>query len=119
MTSFNSTTYSRKKRKRKNRKKIGFTNRLALYLLLLLTAGLFGGFYLAILSIKYQYTGALLCWTVVFTPIGTALSMVIGAVVQKNKAENTSAEGEGIVYAKAKAFGFSEDENASINSPPI
>lgn len=108
-------------KKSKRRKKLGFTNRLAVYLLLFLVAGLVGGFYLAVLSIKYQYTGALMCWTVVFTPIGTAISIVIGAVVQKNKAENTSGSGDGIVYAAAQAKGFVEDtdETVSVNSPPI
>lgn len=107
-----------KKAKRK-RKRTGFTNRLAIYLLLFLVAGLVGGFYLAVLSIKYQYTGALMCWTVVFTPIGTAVSLVIGAVVKKNQAENTDGNGKGIVFAKAEAQNFSEDETVSVNSPPI
>lgn len=106
------------KEKAKRKKRMGFTNRLAIYLLLFLVAGLAGGFYLAVMSIKYQYTGALMCWTVVFTPIGTAVSLVIGAVVNKNKAENTSGSGDGIVYAKAQAMGFVEDD-VSENSPPI
>ena len=61
---------------------------------------------LAVLSIKYQYTGALACWTVVFTPIGTALSIVLSRIVEKNRAENTSANGEGVKYAAAQAAGF-------------
>lgn len=96
-------------------KHIGFTNRLAVYLVLTLFFGLSGGFVLAVLSIKYQYTGALACWTVVFTPIGTALGIVLAKIVDKSKAENTGAtekEGEGIKYAAAKATGFSD-------SPPI
>lgn len=105
-------------RNKKRKKRMGFTNRLAIYLLLFLVLGLLGGFYLAVLSIRYQYTGALMCWTVVFTPIGTAVSIVIGAVVNKNKAENTSATGDGIIYAKAQAMGFVE-ENDFSNSPPI
>ena len=60
-----------------------------------------GGFVLAVLSIKYQYTGALACWTVAFTPIGTACSIVLGAIVKKSRDENTGANGEGINYAKA------------------
>lgn len=105
------------------KKRIGFTNRLAIYLLLFLAAGLAGGFVLAFLSIKYQYTGALMCWTVVFTPIGTAISLVIGAVVNKSKAENTSGNGDGIVYAKAMASGFVEETYEKtledIQSPAI
>ena len=46
---------------------LGFTNRLALYIIAFLAAGLIGGFYLARESIQTGYTGALMCWTVVFT----------------------------------------------------
>lgn len=54
------------------KKKIGFTNKLAISLVILLFAGLLGGFILALLSIRASYNGALYCWTIVFTPIGTA-----------------------------------------------
>ena len=37
--------------------KLGFTNRLAMYILLFLAAGLAGGFILAWRSISYGYTG--------------------------------------------------------------
>lgn len=96
---------------------LGFTNRLAIYILLFLVAGLAGGFYLAIRSIITGYTGALMCWTVVFTPIGTACSIVLSKIVHKSEVENSSADGEGIKYATAKAnnFGAAED----INSPAI
>ncbi len=93
---------------------IGFTNAMAVFLILLLAVGLVGGFYLAVLSIRYQYTGALLCWTVVFTPIGTGISLVLAKVVDKSKEENTGADGEGIKFAAAKAADF-----ASKTSPPI
>lgn len=56
--------------------------------------------------------------TVVFTPIGTALSIVLARVVDKNRAENTSATGDGVVYAAAQAAGFVEDIG-SENSPAI
>ena len=82
-------------------KGLSFTNRMALYLIAILAIGLAGGFVLAVLSIKHQYTGALTCWTVVFTPIGTACSIVLAFIVNKSKAENTSATGEGIKYALA------------------
>lgn len=94
------------KRKGKGKKGIGFTNLLAVFLVLLLAVGLAGGFALAVLSIRYQYTGALLCYTAVFTPIGTAVSIVLGKIVDKSKAENTVG---GIVYATA----------VSVESPPI
>ncbi len=96
-----------KRRKQKENKMcLGFTNRLAIYLLIFLAAGLTGGFYLALKSIQYQYTGALMCWTVVFTPIGTAVGLVIGKVVDKSKAENTGGNGDGITFAAAQASGF-------------
>lgn len=90
---------------------LGFTNRLAIYIVLFLAAGLAGGFYLALRSITTGYTGTLMCWTVVFTPIGTAASIVLSQIVRKSTIENTSAEGEGIKYAAAKAnnFGVTED----------
>lgn len=109
----------RRERPRKAaRRRLGFTNTLALLLVLLLAAGLAGGFVLAYLSIRYQYTGALACYTVVFTPIGTALSIVLARVVDKNRAENTSATGDGVVYAAAQAAGFIQDPG-SENSPGI
>ena len=43
---------------------LGFTNRLALYIMIFLAAGLAGGFYLALKSIQYNYAGALACWTI-------------------------------------------------------
>jgi len=86
--------------------------------MLFLAAGLTGGYHLAILSIKSQYTGALLCWTVVFTPIGTACSIVLSRIVDKSRAENTSANGDGIKYATAAAHNFMEIDDYN-NSPEI
>lgn len=79
----------------------GFTDRIAVCILILLTIGMGLSYVLAIKSIETQYTGALSCWTVCFTPIGTALSIVLTAIVQKNRAENTSADGDGINYRRA------------------
>ena len=101
---------------------LGFTNRLAFYIILLLAAGLAGGFYLAILSIQYSYTGALACWTVVFTPIGTACTIVLNKIVHKSTVENTSADGDGIKYAAAKANNFKPVDTRPKSgrvSPPI
>lgn len=103
-------------------KEIGFTNRLAIYLVALLFLGLAGGFVLAVLSIKYQYTGALACYTVVFTPIGTALSIVLARVVEKSRDENTGPNGEGIKYATAMAeleAQTAQADDADQNSPAI
>ena len=96
----------------KHLKSIGFTNRLAIYLTILLTLGLAGGLYLAVLSITYNYTGQLLCWTVVFTPLGTCLSIVLGKIVDKNRDENTGGNGDGITFAAAKAANFIQPEYA-------
>lgn len=103
-----------------SRRRMGTTDRLGYILVFILAMGLAGGFLLAVLSIRYQYTGALACWTVVFTPIGTALSIVLSRIVEKNRAENTGADGEGVKYATAVASGFVEDGGGvSENSPPI
>ena len=101
--------------------RLGFTNRLAIYIMLFLAIGLAGGFYLALKSITTGYTGALMCWTVVFTPIGTACRIVLSKIVHKSEVENSSAQGEGIKYAMAKANNFSTNssEMSSIDSPPI
>lgn len=98
---------------------LGFTNRYAIYLLLFLVMGIVGGFYLAVMSIKYQYVGALACWTVVFTPVGTAIGVVLGKIVDKNRAENVSGSGDGITFASAQARGFIREENMDNASPPI
>lgn len=104
----------RKKPRRSRRKRhgIGFTNRLALCLMLFLAAGLAGGFVLAWKSIEYQYMGALACFTVVFTPVGTAIGIVLNSIVHKSDHENTGADGEGIKFAAAKAMGFSQDQDS-------
>lgn len=108
----------RLQKKKSHFAKLGFTNRFAVYILLMLSAGLGGGFFLANKSIVYGYTGALACYTAAFTPIGTACSIVLSKIVDKSKAENTGPNGEGIKYAQAQANGFQQDERF-INSPPI
>lgn len=60
------------------------------------------GFLLALYSIRAQYTGALACFTIVFTPIGVGIDIVLRAIVKKSEAENTGADGEGIRYALLK-----------------
>lgn len=63
--------------------------------------------------------GALACFTVVFTPIGTALSIVLNSIVHKSERENVGADGEGIKFAAAKAAGFVEVDDWVGNSPEI
>lgn len=100
------------------RRRMGNTDRLGYILVFILALGLAGGFYLARMSIQYQYTGALACYTVVFTPIGTALSIVLSRIVEKNRAENTGPNGEGVKYSAAEAAGFVEDAGFE-DSPSI
>ena len=107
------------RRRKKKRQSIGFTNKLALYLMLFLAAGLAGGFILAWKSIEFQYMGALACFTVVFTPVGTAIGIVLNSIVHKSEHENTSAEGEGIKFAAAKASGFAQTDDGVEESPAI
>ena len=104
---------------KRRHKRIGNTDRLALILVLLLAAGLAGGFVLAVLSIRHQYTGALVCWTAAFGPIGTAVSVVLCRIVDKTRAENTGPNGEGVKYASAQAKRFVEKNSYSVESPPI
>ncbi len=105
--------------RKKKRQSIGFTNKLALYLMLFLAAGLAGGFILAWKSIEFQYMGALACFTVVFTPVGTAIGIVLNSIVHKSDHENTGADGEGIKFAAAKAAGFTQADDGAEESPAI
>jgi len=98
---------------------LGFTNRLALYIILFLACGLAGGFVLAWRSISYGYTGALACWSVCFTPIGTAASIVLSKIVHKSEVENSGADGEGIKFAMAKSNGFENKCHTVWSSPKI
>ena len=99
--------------------KIGFSNRLAVYVLLFLLIGLIGGFVLAYFSITRDYLGALACWTIVFTPIGTATSICLSRIVDKSKAENTVG---GIKYDLAlceQAVPIETEEEVNVDSPMI
>lgn len=110
-----------KKLKKLTKKKLGFTNTLAIYLVLLLTLTLGLGFYLALESIRAQYTGALICWSCVIGPLDACLGVVLVRVVDKSRAENTGADGNGISYALAmaeaegKKYGNSEAFKKAMN----
>lgn len=93
----------------KRRRQEGFTNRLAMTLVRLLFFVLLGGFILGVLSVLTGYSGPLVCYTATFTPIGTVCSLVLGAIVNKSRAENTGPNGTGIKYAAAVAAGFNEN----------
>ena len=110
-----------KKLKKLTKKKLGFTDTLAIYLVLLLTLTLGLGFYLALESIRAQYTGALICWSCVIGPLDACLGVVLVRVVDKSRAENTGADGNGISYALAmaeaegKKYGNSEAFKKAMN----
>ena len=107
-------------RKKLKKKGIGFTNSMGVYILILLTLGLLLGFVLAWRSIDMQYMGALACFTVVMTPLNTVCSIVLGKIVDKNKEENTGADGMGITFAAAQANNFKSDTDELFdNSPAI
>lgn len=109
-----------KKLRKTNAKKIGFTNKLAIWLIIVLMISLLMGFYLAIKSIEMQYTGALVCFTACVAPLDTCLAIVIAKVVDKSKAENLGADGTGISFAAAQASRFKTDTDENLtNSPPI
>ena len=80
-------------------KRPGFTDSLACFCLLVMTIGLFMAYNLGKMSIEADYMGALACFTVVFTPIGTTLGITLTAVVNKNRAENASPAGINVIKA--------------------
>ena len=98
-----------KKIRKLTKRKLGFTNKLAIYLVLLLTFSLILGFYLALESIKAQYTGALICWSCVVAPLDACLGIVLARVVEKSRAENLGPNGVGIAYSAAQASQFAEN----------
>lgn len=106
------------KKQNTKRKKLGFTNSLSLYIISLIFITILMGFYLAVQSIQYNYVGSLICFTAAIAPLDSALAIVLGKIVDKNKAENTSGNGDGIIFAKAQANGFVENTK-NENSPAI
>lgn len=77
---------------------MGFTNKMAVYILGLLSVALILSFVLAVMSIREQYMGVLACWTACLTPLGVGLDIVLNSTVKKSTAENTSGDGDGIRY---------------------
>lgn len=99
------------------KKKIGFTDKLSLYILCTIFITILMGFFLALKSIEYNYVGSLICFTAAIAPLDSALAFVLSRVVDKNKAENTAGNGDGIKFAAAQATRFANDND--INSPAI
>lgn len=116
----NDSLIKKNTKKKVKKKRLGFTDRMAVSLIVLLFLGLILGYDLAVKSIYAQYMGALACYTAVFCPVGTAISIVLAKVVNKNKEENTGADGMGIAFATAQANNFSfEVDDSFENSPSI
>lgn len=107
-----------KKLQNASKKSLGFTNKLAISLVIIMIMTIFMGFSLAVYSIHCQYTGALACFTICVTPLDTCLGLVLCKVVDKSKAENLGADGTGIAYAAAQAKNFADTGN-SVASPMI
>ena len=82
----------------KSRKSLGTTDKIGVSLVALLAVTVGMSFILASWSIKAQYVGSLICWTACIAPLDTCLGIVLKAIVNKNKEENTGADGEGIRY---------------------
>ena len=47
------------------------------------------------------------------------IGIVLNSIVRKSEHENTSADGEGIKYAAAKAAGFLQEDAGVEDSPAI
>lgn len=107
-----------KKLKKVNRKRLGFTNKLAIWLIFVMIVSLAMGFYLAVESIAMQYTGALVCFTACVAPLDTCLAIVIAKVVDKSKAENLGPDGTGISFAAAQATNFNDSTDKNLNNSP-
>ena len=54
----------------------------------------------------------------VFTPIGTACSIVLSKIVHKSEAENVGGNGDGIKFAMAMSDAVNDD-GSSWESPAI
>lgn len=107
----------KEKKKKCERKRLGFTNKLALLIMLFLALTAYGGYRLAVMSIATGYVGALACYTVAIAPVDTAAGIVLGKIVDKSKAENVGGNGDGINYYKATHSSTTVEYNK--NSPPI
>ena len=104
--------------KKKKKLSIGFTNCFAICIMCVILMTIIMGFFLALKSIQYNYVGPLICFTATIAPLDTALSIVLGKVVDKNKAENIGGNGDGITFAAAQASNFVQTD-FDVNSPMI
>ena len=98
------------------RKKMGFTNKMCIGIMGIILITILMGFYLAIKSIDSQYLGTLACFTVAIAPVDSVLGVVLREAIKKSTAENTGADGEGIVFAVARQNNFVD---TTTDSPAI
>lgn len=83
------------------------SEKLAYWVLALLTMSLMATFWLGYESIRYQFTGALPWVTAALTVLDGILGKVLDSNIKKSQAENTK---DGIIYEAAKAKNFIQDD---------
>lgn len=111
-----------KKKKTKN-EKVQFSKKLILDVRGLLWIISVGGILLGFYCVYKEFTSSLGWVTSLVGLPWASHAAICSFYLNKAKAENTSADGTGIVFAAAQAKGFIEEQNQEedcfINSPPI
>lgn len=82
------------------------SEKLAYWVLGLLTMSLVATLWLGYLSIVHQFTGALPWVTAALTALNGILGKVLDSNIKKSQAENTK---DGIIYEAARAKNFERD----------
>lgn len=109
---------------KRKKKKLSFSKALIRDIRSLLWVVTIGGLLLAFYCIYEDYSSSL-PWIGAMVGLPWAShATVCSLYMDKSKAENTSAKGEGIVFASAAARNFIEEEEVNCseryqNSPPI
>ena len=97
-----------------NKKKINFSKKLINDIRILLWVVTVGGIALAFYCVHKDYTSSL-PWVSSMVGLPWASHATICSLyLTKSKAENTSANGEGIVFAAARAKGFMEEYASNV-----
>lgn len=98
----------------KEKKRLEYSKKLISDIRWLLWVVTVGGIALAFYCVYMHYTSSL-PWVSAMVGLPWAShATVCSLYLNKSKAENTSADGEGIVYAKARAKGFSENYEENL-----
>lgn len=98
----------------KEKKRLEYSKKLISDIRWLLWVVTVGGIALAFYCVHMHYTSSL-PWVSAMVGLPWAShATVCSLYLNKSKAENTGADGEGIVYAKACAKGFSEDYEENL-----